>query len=377
VTPVNVPWTDVNSETATLVEWRVADRSLISAGEALADIETSKSALEIEAPSDGIVLQLVAAGQSVSVGEPIAIMFEDEAALTSYEQEQRQPAGEAAVGGRELRVTARARKRATELGVDLTAISATGLITERDVERAATTNRQLPDVTRQDLPTALQVQPGTERLLIVGAGLGATQVLDIMSEGQSQRGVAIIDDNRAFWGNLVGDVPVVGGSDRIPELWEAQAFDAVVIAISTSVEARARLRRLCQAGGVPLANVIDARTKISSGVTMGTGNVICAFCHFGTGAVVGDNNFISAFNSFDHHAVLGSDISTGPGCMTSGEVQIGDRVRLGTGIFIEPKVSIGEGSVVASGAVIVKSVPPKHAVKTKVITTTVVPIRQP
>jgi acetyltransferase-like isoleucine patch superfamily enzyme len=197
-----------------------------------------------------------------------------------------------------------------------------------------------------------------------------------MSDGESQRGVAIVDDNSALWGNAIGDVPVVGGSDRIPELWEAEAFDAVVIAISTSVAARARLRRLCQNAGVPLANVIDPRTKISSGVTMGRGNVICGFCYFGTETQIGDNNFISAFNSFDHHNVLGSDISTGPGCMTSGEVHIGDGVRLGTGIFVEPKVAVGEGSVVASGAIIVKSVPPKHAVKTKVITTTVVPIRQ-
>jgi acetyltransferase-like isoleucine patch superfamily enzyme len=63
--------------------------------------------------------------------------------------------------------------------------------------------------------------------------------------------------------------------------------------------------------------------------------------------------------------------------MTSGEVRIEDRVRLGTGIFVEPKVTIGEGSVVTSGATVVRSVPPGHAVKTKVVTTTVVPLRTP
>jgi sugar O-acyltransferase (sialic acid O-acetyltransferase NeuD family) len=376
VTPVNVPWTDVNSESATLVEWHVADRSPIRTGDRLADIETSKSALEIEAPGNGIVLQLIAAGQTVSVGEPIAMMFEDEASLAAYEDSRRQAAAASAGADSQVRVTARARQRAAELGVDLTAIEAAGLITEKDVERAASAHVSKPAASPSELPPTLQVEAGTQRLLIVGAGLGATQVLDILSEGESQRGVGIVDDNSSFWGRVVGNLPVVGGSDRISELWEAEAFDAVIIAISTSVDARARLRQLCQTAGVPMANVIDPRAKIATGVKMGSGNVICAFCHFGTETEIGDNNFISAFNSFDHHNVLGSDISTGPGCMTSGEVHLGDRVRLGTGIFVEPKVTIGEGSVVASGAVIVRSVPPGHAVKTKVVTTSVVPIRE-
>ena len=109
---------------------------------------------------------------------------------------------------------------------------------------------------------------------------------------------------------------------------------------------------------------------------MGDGNVVCAFCHLGTGARVGDNNFLSAYNSFDHHDDLGSDISTGPGCMASGLVRIESGVRMGTGVFIEPHVTIGAGALVASGAVLTTSVPPGHAVKTRVVTTAVVPLRR-
>jgi acetyltransferase-like isoleucine patch superfamily enzyme len=50
---------------------------------------------------------------------------------------------------------------------------------------------------------------------------------------------------------------------------------------------------------------------------------------------------------------------------------------LGTGIFIEPGVELGAGVQVASGAVIVRSVPADHAVKTKIVTTVVVPRRRP
>jgi acetyltransferase-like isoleucine patch superfamily enzyme len=46
------------------------------------------------------------------------------------------------------------------------------------------------------------------------------------------------------------------------------------------------------------------------------------------------------------------------------------------GVSIEPCVTIGAGAQVASGAVIVSSVPRDHAVKTKIVTTAVVPIRR-
>ena len=149
-----------------------------------------------------------------------------------------------------------------------------------------------------------------------------------------------------------------------------------MVCISTSVPARTRFRELCGELGIPLANAIDPTARICAEVEIGAGNVICAFCHFGVGTRVGDNNFLSAYNSFDHHSVLGSDISTGPGCVTSGLVHIHDRARLGTGIFIEPHVEIGAGVQVASGAVIVSSVPAQHAVKRRVATMTTVPIRR-
>lgn len=374
MTPVLVPWTDVNSEAATVVAWHVPDRSHVTSGSSLVDVETSKAALEIEATADGFVLQLVAAGHDVTVGEPVAVLFDDEAAMNAYLDTQASDA--ASTGDRDPgdapRATAKARERAAELGVDLSTIPAAGLITVRHVEEAAGS-------VAEPIREAGEPLPGderTQRLLLIGAGLGATQVLDILSATPGQSAIGIVDDDASFWGRTIRGLPVVGGSAAIAALWERSAMDAVVITISTSVEARARLRKLCQAAGIPLANVLDPTAKIATGVRMGTGNIVCAFVQLGTETQLGDNNFLSAFNSFDHHNVLGSDISTGPGCMTSGEVHLEDRVRLGTGIFVEPKLTVGAGAMVASGSIIVHSVPADHAVKTKVVTTSVVPIRR-
>jgi acetyltransferase-like isoleucine patch superfamily enzyme len=376
MTPVTIPWTDVNSDTATVVAWHVPNRSTVTETAGLVDIETSKAALEIPAPATGFVLQVVDVGAEIEVGQPVAYIFDDEGDLAAFETEREQEVAaappEPAAG---VRASEKALKRAEELGVDVSTIRVSGLVTVKDVEAAAGGQERAAKIDPGDV-VLLSGDPAATRLLLIGAGLGATQVLDILAERPEQAAVGIVDDDSATWGSEILGVPVVGGSELVAALHGLGGFDAVVVAISTSVDARARLRGLCEQAGVPLANVIDPRVKLATGVTIGTGNVICAYCHFGTETRIGDNNFISAYNSYDHHNVLGNDISTGPGCMTSGEVTLEDRVRLGTGVFVEPKLVLGEGALVASGAIVVTSVPAHHAVKTKVVTTTVVPVRQ-
>jgi acetyltransferase-like isoleucine patch superfamily enzyme len=224
------------------------------------------------------------------------------------------------------------------------------------------------------LPDPLPGVGALPRIALFGAGLGATQVIDILQRAESGTVVAVADDNPSCWAGAVMGVPVVGGFERFVALFREGAFDAAIIAIAP-VQVRARLREALAANGIPLSNAIDPTARIGAGATFGTGNVVCAFCHFGVETVVGDNNFLSAYNSYDHHSRLGSDIATGPACTTSGLVVLGDRVRLGTGIHIEPHVEIGDDVQVASGSVIVASVPAGHAVKRRTVTTVVVPRR--
>lgn len=367
--PVLIPTTDVNSETGLLVEWLAGDRSEVKAGETIAEIETSKAIIEVPAPEAGVLLHGVREGTEVRLTAPVAFLFDDTSALEAYAEEQRRLRAEAAESG--PRATAPARRRAEELGVDLAAIGGDALITVGMVEAAAAA----ASPATADLPDPLPGTPGVPRIALVGAGLGATQVIDILRAAGSGIAVAAVDDDTSLWSDEVMGVPVVGGLEQLVTLFGKDAFDAAIITISTSVPARVRLRAALEANGIPLANAIDPTARIASGVTFGTGNVVAAFCHFGVGTVVGDNNFLSAYNSYDHHNRLGSDISTGPACMTSGLVVLGDRIRLGTGIYVEPHVELGDDVQVASGSVIVASVPAGHVVKRRVVTTAVVPRR--
>ncbi|WP_117211474.1 biotin/lipoyl-containing protein [Allorhizocola rhizosphaerae] len=363
---VLIPTPDVNSEHGVVTAWFVENGQWVEAGTDLVEVETSKAVLEVSAPDSGYILQLGALKDEVSLTAPIALLFDDIDSLKAHQASLlAAPKPESPV-----RASVKAIKRAEELGVDLSSFDGSRLITVKDVEAAAFVE---PDY--KDMPSPLTAPEGVQRILIIGAGRGATQVIDIFADRPEQTAVAIVDEQRGKWGELIDDVPVVGGPDRLTELYEHGRFDAVVVAISTSVAARRKFRLMCEQAGIPLANAIDRTAKIATNVEMGEGNVICAFCHIGTATQIGNNNFFSAYNSFDHHNVVANDSSTGPGCMTSSRVKLGDQVRLGTGIHIEPGVELGDRVQVASGATIVRSVPADHVVKTKIVTTVVVPGR--
>ncbi|WP_189336031.1 biotin/lipoyl-containing protein [Actinoplanes ianthinogenes] len=369
--PVLVPTNDVNSEHGILVMWFAEDGAEVEKDELLAEVETSKAVLEVVAPVAGVLLHQAAKGTEVPLAQPIATLFDDAAARDAYVAQQAAAAA-AAPASAGPRATVKAVQRAAELGVDLAALGMDRLITVKDVEAAAAVEAPAP----ADLPGPLVGAPGRQRILIIGAALGATQVLDILAGSTTQQAVAIVDDDTSRWGAEVHGVPVVGGSGRLTELFAAGIFDAAIIAIGRSPAVRAKFRGVCEQAGIPLANAIDPTAKIATDTTLGQGNIICAFCHVATGVKVGDNNFFSAYNSFDHHSVIGDDNATGPSVYTSGKVTIGNRTRFGTGIVIEPDVVIGDDVAVASGAVLTTSVPAEHVVKTKIVTTTVVPLRR-
>lgn len=371
--PVFVPTSDVNSEHGVVVAWFVDDGSAVATGALLVEIETSKAVLEVVAPDAGVLLPLAEKGQEVPLSEPVALLFETAADLTAYQEERAARAAAQGVAPAPTRATLKAVKRAEELGVDLSTLDMGRLITVKDVEALAARPATVAARPGTAHPAPLGTAPGVERILLIGGALGATQVIDILSGVAAQQAVAILDDDPQRWGTQVHGVPVVGGTDRLTALFADGAYDAAIIAIGTSVATRRRFRVMCEEAGIRLANAIDPTAKIATDVVLGHGNIICAFCHLGTGVRMGDNNFLSAYNSFDHHSVIGSDNATGPSCVSSGKVTVGDGVRLGTGIFIEPNVVLGDEVAVASGAVIVTSVPAGHAVKTKVVTTTVVP----
>ncbi|MFP4531146.1 MAG: dihydrolipoamide acetyltransferase family protein [Desulfobacterales bacterium] len=162
-----MPSLGADMKKGTLVEWKVKPDDRVRRGDIIAEVETEKGIIEIEVFMDGVVEKLVAEpGDEVPVGEVIALIrteaqgvSETPATASSSEALSRAaetlageesvkpskakpeaPAARPTEAEERLKVSPAARKKAAELGLDLTGIQPTGpdgVISLADVQRAA------------------------------------------------------------------------------------------------------------------------------------------------------------------------------------------------------------------------------------------------
>ncbi|HEX7010273.1 MAG TPA: biotin/lipoyl-containing protein, partial [Phycisphaeraceae bacterium] len=76
--PITMPRLSDTMEEGTLVKWRVKVGDRVSPGDHLADVETDKATMELQAFDEGVVARLdVEEGQTVPVGKPILVLAEE------------------------------------------------------------------------------------------------------------------------------------------------------------------------------------------------------------------------------------------------------------------------------------------------------------
>ncbi|MGD9932453.1 MAG: dihydrolipoamide acetyltransferase family protein [Dehalococcoidia bacterium] len=165
---VIMPQMGADMTEGTLVRWLKQVGDEVSRGEILAEIETDKATVELEAYEAGIVRKhVVPEGETVPVGQVIAILGgADEAIEGEPERKPRPPVADrrsepgptpaqpktpsepaAPVEGGRVRISPVARRIATDAGIEAAAIIGTGpdgRILRRDVEAAIATQTVAP-----------------------------------------------------------------------------------------------------------------------------------------------------------------------------------------------------------------------------------------
>jgi sugar O-acyltransferase (sialic acid O-acetyltransferase NeuD family) len=367
-TVVSLPQVNVNDEQALVVEWLKGEKVWIREGEPVCTVETTKAVYEVESEAEGYLLPLAEPGQFVKVGEELAVLSSDPEDTVGAAREwiaarahEPRPSPQ-----QELNYTRKALLVARRLNLDITAIPhGPGKITEQDVLTYHDERREVRAHTGADLVDDLYPEARLEKLLLVGGGDGAVQVLDALCGSRTQKATCIVDDDETLEGKELMGVPVVGKIDRdvAQRILRSGQADACVITISTIIDLRARIYEQWSRSGLPFANVVHPSVHVGSNMAMGTGNVILAFTHLGACARIGHNNFFSAYTNIEHHSTVGSHCSFGPGVLFSSNVKVADRVRFGSGVFVEPYLSIGATSVIASGSIIMRDIPADTVVK--------------
>ncbi|MPZ13643.1 MAG: hypothetical protein GEU73_04345 [Chloroflexi bacterium] len=165
ISEVIMPQMGADMKEGTILRWLKAEGDQVTRGEAVAEIETDKANVEIEAFESGVLRSIVAhEGQSVPVGNVIAVVASPDEDISRYEAPAAAPPAARGEGTVEqavpaptpsapqtpepprparqderLRASPVARRLAEEAGIDLASVHGTGpdgRIVKRDIEAA-------------------------------------------------------------------------------------------------------------------------------------------------------------------------------------------------------------------------------------------------
>ena len=356
---VKIPFLGVNDLECKLTSIEVEEGAMVKKGTLICIVETTKTSFDIESPIDGYFYCYATIGDILKVGSILAI-------ITSVVSDKKMLMDEIIskqeVSKLETVLTKKAEILVKSLGLDSTEIIGKyepGTRITEDMVKGFL-NAQAKNYTKIGINQI-------ERVGIIGGvgGGGAMIIIDSILNAGKQRAVCIFDKAQEYHNKEVLGVPVVGGSENIPEWIRENRIDSVVIAFNRNLNERMEVYKELSAKGIPFTNVIDLKADIRTGVKMGLGNVILGHAYIGPCSLIGDNNFISANVFLEHGNVLGSHCAFGPGVFTSGNVSMGNKIRFATGIFIEPGLTIGDNAVIASGNTIIKNVGDNEVVKHK------------
>jgi len=183
-------------EEGVLSKWLVSEGDEIRSGDVLAEIETDKATMEIEAVEEGRIARLLvdAGATGVKVNAPIAILLEDgedDSALKDYSPggskpvksqppQAKEPAAEpmpapstpasppksSTMPGERVKASPLAKRMASDAGVDLASIAGSGpngRIVKADVERAkagARVSAAQPEQAPHEAPASAATEVG-------------------------------------------------------------------------------------------------------------------------------------------------------------------------------------------------------------------------
>ncbi len=349
---LTVPQLGVNDDRVKVVSWAVAEGDTCSAGQVVCELETTKAIQEVEADSSGIIVPVVFAGEEAMVSQPLALIGDNLELLMAESDALRKSQAGSTAGERIAAITAKARRVAEELGIDVKALSAempTGVVRESDVR--AVYQRRL--AAAAEVPSRFAVRDGRLPIAIYGAGAGSVTLKEAADLGQKFDVVCFLDDAADRPINHCG-LPVFHG-EQLKQLL-AVGVEGVATEIA-SASVRLRIRDRLDEIGLPAVTVIHPQAFVSPSAIIGRGCFIKAGAIVETKSLIGDMCIIDNGVVVAHDNKIAPAVHLAPRVSTGGSVQIGSGTIIGVGCSIASGVTVEENCIVSVGTAITRDVP--------------------
>ena len=355
--PILMPRINANEESGIVTRWFVASGSHVHCGTVVAQVETTKAAVDIETPTDGYLWILAQAGTVTAVGAPIA-------QLTARKEEKhpdpppRSPSErQDAAAHPERPLSRQARDLLQEENLSIADIPGDGPITADDVLRLL---GRASAAAERDRLAGIAVEERS--LLLFGAAEQGSVIIDSLLSDRSWVPLAFVDDRPGAPEHE--NLPVFS-ADCLPELRHRGVRYAHICIGEPGAKSRIaeRLTRL----GFEIVSIIHPRAMISASARLGSGVFIGPGVVIGPHAQIGDFCQINNNATLPHHVRLGCGVRIADGAHVAGGVEIGDRSYLGLGVTVNTGCRIGRDATVVSGVSVFDDVADGAIVRTRQI----------
>ncbi len=347
-----VPLLNANEPEARLVGIHVKDRQAVEKGALLFTIETTKAASDIESPEPGFVRLLVKEGDTLAVGERLAVIVDAPGEALLFSKIHPSPI---TLPPSSLRITKPARALAESLGVDLASLPTDRLITEGAV-------RQIAGVSETLIPEL----PGSDKpyILIYGAGGHAKALMDMVRQIGDYAIAGIVDDDKLLSGKQVLGIPVLGTRALLPSLiGQGVKLAANGVGGIIDIAVRVRVFEVLESAGFTFPALIHLRATVEPSAKVGDGVQVFANAYVGSEAVLHQKCMVNTNAVVSHDCEIGSYTHIAPGVLLAGHVQIGERTLVGMGVTTTIGVKIGSGVRIGNGAIVLADVPDKMVIQ--------------
>lgn len=193
-----------------------------------------------------------------------------------------------------------------------------------------------------------------EKLILVGGGGHAKILLDSMDRNRYEV-VGILD---AFIpvGTRVGGIPVLGGDDMAPHLYETGVHHAII----TTVGNRGIFSQLIdkyKKMGFLFPQIIHQASHVSESASLGEGVALLVNSCVNADAKLGAYVTVNSNAVVEHDCIVGEGTHVAPCSVLLGGCHVGKNCLVGAGSVVLPQIKLGDNCVVGAGSVVTRDLP--------------------
>jgi sugar O-acyltransferase (sialic acid O-acetyltransferase NeuD family) len=200
-----------------------------------------------------------------------------------------------------------------------------------------------------------------KRLIILGTGGNCLDILEAARAVNRLAGAAVyecvgfLDDNRAFHGQKLCELPVMGS------LADAGRFsDCVFVNGIGSQNNFWKKADILKTTGLPaerFETILHPLASVSGFATLGRGCVVLAGATVGARAAIGQHVILLQGAIVSHDCRVGDFGCVTSGACLSGGVEVAPLSYIGANVSVRGEVKIGSRSLIGMGSVVLENVP--------------------